>query len=233
MRPAFAALALLLALSAGPSAFAGVKTQIWSVPAGAGPHDVAADPAPDGLVYYTAQRQGALGILDPKTGKVEQLPLGSGSHPHGVIVGPDRAAWITDSGLNAIVRVDPTTRAIKTWPLPKGTPYANLNTATFDKAGVHWFTGQSGFHGRVDPKTDKIEVWESPHGRGPYGIATTPGGDVFYASLAGSHIARINLATGVPEVIRPPTANQGARRVWSDSKNGVWVSEWNSGNLVS
>ena len=48
-----------------------------------------------------------IGILDAKTGKIEEVPLGQGSAPHGVIVGPDGAPWITDSGQNAIVRVEP------------------------------------------------------------------------------------------------------------------------------
>jgi streptogramin lyase len=54
---------------------------------------------------------------------------------------------------------------------------------------------------------------------------------VYYASLAGSHIARVDLATGAATVIEPPTAGQGARRVWSDSKGRIWVSEWNAGQL--
>jgi virginiamycin B lyase len=49
-------------------------------------------------------------------------------------------------------------------------------------------------------------------------ITTTPGGDVYYASLAGNHIARVNLETGEATVIEPPTPNQGARRVWSDRR---------------
>jgi virginiamycin B lyase len=147
-----------------------------------------------------------------------------------VIVGPDGAPWITDSGLNAIVRVDPATREVKRWPLPTSA-YTNLNTATFDKAGRLWFTGQSGYHGRLDPATGKVEVWDSPRGRGPYGIATAANGDVYYASLAGNHIARIDLASGAATVIEPPTPGQGARRVWGDSKGRVWVSEWNSGQV--
>src|SRR5690606_7452081 len=66
---------------------------------------------------------------------------------------------------------------------------------------------------------------------GPYGITTTPTGDVYYASLAGSHIARIDTKTGVATPIDPPTPNQGARRVWSDSKGRIWVSEWNAGQV--
>jgi virginiamycin B lyase len=56
---------------------------------------------PDGGIWYTAQRKGALGYLDPSYGKTELIPLGEGSAPHGVIVGPDGAPWITDGGLNA------------------------------------------------------------------------------------------------------------------------------------
>jgi virginiamycin B lyase len=32
-------------------------------------------------------------------------------------------------------------------------------------------------------------------------------------------------------VLEPPTKDQGARRVWSDSKGRVYVSEWQSGNV--
>lgn len=204
-------------------------TQVYSVTPGSGPHDVA--PGPDGLVWYSAQRQGALGILDPRTGAVRQVPLGPDSSPHGVIQGPDGAAWLTDSGQNAIVRVDPRTDEVKVWKLPADAGYTNLNTAVFDRDGLHWFTGQNGIYGRLDPKTGDMKVWKAPEGRGAYGIATTPDGNVYYVSLAGSHLARINKATGEATVIEPPTANQGARRVWSDSRGDLWVSEFNSGNL--
>ena len=32
-------------------------------------------------------------------------------------------------------------------------------------------------------------------------------------------------------MIEPPTPNQGARRVWSDTQGRIWVSEWNAGQL--
>lgn len=201
----------------------------FAVPDGAGPHDVA--PAPDGTVWYTAQRAGALGRLDPATGKSEHIALGRGSAPHGVIVGPDGAAWVTDSGLNAIVRVDPKTRAVRTFPLPSDAPYANLNTAAFDRQGRLWFTGQSGYHGSLDPASGAMRVWKSPRGRGPYGIAATPAGDIYFVSLAGSYLARVDTATGEATVIDPPTPRQGARRVWSDSKGRLWISEWSSGQV--
>jgi virginiamycin B lyase len=216
-----------LALATKPAPAADVS--YYDVPKGAHPHDVA--PAPDGKVWYTAQHQGALGILDPKTRKVEQVPLGAGASPHGVIVGPDRAAWITESGLNAIVRVDPATKAVKLFPLPRDFPNANLNTATFDRKGILWFTGQNGVYGRVDPATGKVDAWKAPKGRGPYGIATTPSGDVWYASLAGDHIVKIDTVSGDALMIAPPKANVGPRRIWSDSKGLLWVSFWHTGEV--
>ena len=204
--------------------------QEYPVPPGTHPHDVA--PAPDGTVWYTAQHVGALGRLDPATGETRHIPLGSGSAPHGVIVGPDGAPWVTDSGLNAIVRVDPQTEAVQVFPLPGDSGYANLNTAVFDHNGVHWFTGQSGIYGRLDPSTGDMQVFDAPRGRGPYGITVTPDGTIYYASLANSYVGRIDPQTGEATVLEPPTAGQGARRVWSDSQGRVWVSEWDAGQVA-
>ena len=129
------------------------------------------------------------------------------------------------------MRVDATTFEVKRFPLPAGQPNANLNTAVFDKQGRLWFTGQRGIYGRLDPVSGSMQVYEAPQGSGPYGITVTPDGQVYYASLAHSHIARIDPATGQATVINPPTAGQGARRLWSDSRGNIWVSEWNSGQV--
>jgi virginiamycin B lyase len=201
----------------------------YRVPAGSHPHDVA--PARDGGVWYTAQHVGALGHLDPRTGRTRHIALGSGSAPHGVIVGPDGAPWITDGGLNAIVRVDPRTRAVRRFPLPSAGDDANLNTAVFDRRGVLWFTGQSGIYGRLDPRQGEVEVFRAPRGAGPYGITTTADGTVWYASLAGSYLGRIDPDTRRATVIQPPTRGQGARRAWADSAGRVWISEWNAGKV--
>ncbi|HET6596278.1 MAG TPA: hypothetical protein VFG81_11675 [Anaerolineales bacterium] len=214
--------------TAPPSPLA--EIQEYPVPPGTHPHDVA--PSPDGSVWYTAQISGALGKLAPETGETRHIPLGSGSSPHGVIVGPDGAPWITDSGLNAIVRVDPETEEVTKFPLPAESGYANLNTAVFDPNGNLWFTGQNGIYGRLDPSSGEMQVFSAPRGRGPYGITVTPDGTLYYASLAGSYVGRIDPETGEAAELEPPTSNQGARRVWSDSQGRVWVSEWNAGQVA-
>jgi virginiamycin B lyase len=202
--------------------------EFFPVPTGSRPHDVA--PAADGGVWYTAQNRGELGWLDPATGDTIHISLGDGSRPHGVIVDGAGTPWITDGGLNAIVSVDPTTHDVTVYPLPSDRPNANLNTAVFAGEGYLWFTGQSGFYGSLDTVSGEITVYDAPRGRGPYGITITPDGDVYYASLGGSYVGKIE-GDGATTVLEPPNEDQGARRVWSDSAGSIWVSEWNSGSL--
>ena len=91
------------------------------------------------------------------------------------------------------------------------------SAAAFDGAGVLWFTGQTGVYGRLDPRNQEMRVWRDPEGRGPYGIAATPSGEIYYVSLAGSHLARIDRETGaaplrepVLEAAGPTTAPPGS-----------------------
>jgi virginiamycin B lyase len=115
---------------------------------------------------------------------------------------------VTDSGLNAIVKVDHESFELSEYPVP-GTN-ANLNTAAIDPDGVVWFTGQ-----------------------GPYGITVTPAGDVYFASLAGNYLGRIEPDGDSFRVVEldPPTPSQGTRRAWSDSQGVIWTSEWNAGQV--
>jgi virginiamycin B lyase len=225
MTKLFIAISLALAVTAAQAA----QVTFYQLPQKAYPHDVA--PGPDGIVWYSGQRLGILGRFDPKTGTGEQIPLGRSSAPHGVIVAPDGAVWLTDGGQNALVRFEPATRAMKVFPLPANFPHANLNTAVVDKTGTVWFTGQSGVYGRVDPASGKVDAWAAPRGFGPYGITMTPGGEIWYASLAGDHIAHIDRNSGMATVVEPPRKGMGPRRIWSDSKGLLWVSFWNAGGI--
>ncbi len=234
-------LALLLLPAAAAGSLAEAVLKEYPVPSGSHPHDVA--PAPDGRVWYTAQYAGALGWIDPATGAGGQVPLGRGSRPHGVVLGPDGNPWVTDGGLNAVVRVEAATGAVTRFPLPAGSPEADLNTAAFDTRGTLWFTGQRGYYGSVEPESGRVSLFAAPRGAGPYGIAApkppaggpeagAAGGFLYFASLAGGYLGRIDPGTGEVRVLDPPGRNQGTRRVWADSHGVLWVSGWNSGKLL-
>jgi len=223
------ALSAFLSLIVAAGTTRAAEMAFYQLPAGSYPHDVA--PAADGTVWFSGQAQGFAGRFDPKSGRLEKIALGPGAAPHGVIVGPDGNAWLTEGGQNAIARVDAATREVKLFPLPAAFARANLNTLVFDKVGIVWFTGQNGVYGRVDPKSGKVDAWQAPGGAGPYGITVTPAGEVWYASLAGDHIAHIDRASGAATVVEPPRKGVGPRRIWSDSKGLLWVSLWHRGGL--
>ena len=202
------------------------RYQEYTVPTGSHPHDVAV--ARDGTVWYTAQATGELGRLDPATGEIEEIPLGNGSRPHGVVLDGAGTPWITDTGLNAIVKVDPLTLAVTAYKVPQ--PAVGLNTGVV--AGTyHWFTGAAGWYGRTHLGTGRTDVWRAPRGNGPYGITATKDA-VYYASLAGHHVARVDPGDAAATVLDPPVANQGSRRVWADSKGRVWASWWDAGEVA-
>ena len=214
-------LALSLVIVALPAG-AEVTSRVYPLPRGGGaPHDVAV--GADGAVWYTAQRDGKLGRLDPATGKVELVPLGEGAAPHGVIIGPDGAPWVTEGGTNSIVRVDPQTREVKRWPLPESRRWANLNTATFDKRGRVWFTGQSGVYGRLDPATGEMRVWDAPRGRGPYGITVTSTTPPSPAATSRASISRPGRppSSSRPRRTRAHAACGRTARGGSGSVNGI------------
>ena len=143
---------------------------------------------------------------------------------------PDGAPWVTDGGLNAIVRVDPESFEVTHIHCRKGSGYTNLNTAAFDARASSGSPASPASTAGWTPPLAHC-AYSTRRAAAPYGIASTPAGDIYYASLAGSHIARIDTATGEAQTIEPPTPGQGARRVVGLGRR-IWVSEWLSGQLA-
>ena len=198
------------------------------VPKGDFPHDVAAGANRE--VWYAGQKKGIAGRRDPRAARSSD-PARQGSAPHGVIIGPEaplvhrrrperhRARRSRDQGGQGVAAAagahalhQPQHRRLRRQgPHLVHRPERHLRPARPD-------------HGRH-------EGVGRPKGRGPYGITGTPKGDIWFVSLAGSYLANVDLETGAATVYEPPTKDQGARRVWSDSKGRLWISEWNSGNV--
>ena len=118
--------------------------------------------------------------------------------------------WITDGGLNAIVRVDPDTHRGDGVP---AADRAGTRTSTRRRsigAASSGSPGQSGVYGRAR-SDDRRECACSTRRAAPVRTAstTTPAGAVYYASLAGSHIARIDPRPGSATVARAADARPG------------------------
>jgi virginiamycin B lyase len=135
-------------------------------------------------------------------------------------VGPDAAAWVTEGGQNAIARVDPATRAVKLFPPPKERRDANLNTATFDRRGVLWFTGQNGVYGRLDPKSGTGICRET--GRNPTLVDDTDA--VWVSDWGANAILRFDPKTEKFEAL-PLRDSYASVREFAGRKGEVWGAE--------
>ncbi len=201
----------------------------FDVPGVEGVYGLAA--AQDGAIWLSGSRNGTLARFDPRSGETKPIALGEAAKPRRVLSGPDGAIWLTDPGRDALLRVEPADGKVETIALPDERKGADLDCAVFDGDGLLWFTGQAGIVGRLDPKTGKIEVRDAPKGRGAAGIAVSPSGELWFASVAGNYVARINRESFEIQPAGLPKEDQGPRDLSSDSKNRLWVAESQSGNV--
>ena len=224
-----AAIAALSVLSGAPAS--ALETKIYDLPAGVSASSVAG--APNGKIWFTSARPGALGTLDPATGQVTSLPLGEKSGPSGLTTDKAGNAWIADGGQNAILSVDAKTNAIKTFPMPQDLGRVNLNTIVFDRDGVLWFSGNgaNGLYGRLTPATGEIKTWKVPQGRGAQGITVTSDNEIWYVSVASSFIAHVDRATGESQIVPTTEPAIEPHIIAGDSKGNLWVDLWTSGTL--
>ena len=79
--PWFASALASAALTIGSAQAQPPSFGTFAVPTGSAPHDVA--PAPDGAVWNTAQAQGSVGRLDPRSGRIDKIPLGAARRDRG------------------------------------------------------------------------------------------------------------------------------------------------------
>jgi len=122
----------------------------------------------------------ASGLLATQGGTGERKPTPDGSRlsgtplngPRAVDFGPDGAAWLALREGNQIVRVDPGGNTVRR------------------VAG----TGVSGFSGNGGPS---LEATLS----GPKGISVGPDGNVYFADTESHSVRRINIRTGVMELV--------------------------------
>ncbi len=207
-----------------------INIEAFQVPPGFRPHDVA--PAIDGRVWYTGQNKGVMGLMDSKTGDVvvntawPRLP-------------PPRG-HCRCSGRRLDHRRRPKRHRQSRWRDNGG---GRLSTARrhrlrqLEHSGFRW---QRRFvvHRAIG------HLWPlRPGNRGHGGVFRAPGPGtvrhhrhagrrIYFASLAGSYVGKVDITTGAVTVLQPPTRNQGARRVWSDSHGNIWVAEWNAGQVA-
>jgi len=144
------------------------------------PHTAVFDAS--GVLWFTAQGGNAVGRLDTRTGKIELKKVQTESAlPYGIQIDSKGVPFFCELGTNKMGKIDPKTMEITEYKLPEGTRPRRLAIAADDRIYFSDFKG--GNLGRLDPVSGSVKMWPSPggHNSGPYGIAITPDGKVWYS----------------------------------------------------
>jgi virginiamycin B lyase len=168
------------------------------------------------------------------------------TEPHDVVLDSEGNAWYSDFGELFISKFDPKTLKLTEYPTKKFKPDApegNLSLA-FDKNGKLWFdTMYQGALGSIDPKTDEMKFYplaaEYNDNRVQLnfaGLRHDVDGKVWTKSVGTQDIFRLDLATNTWEKFHPTSALPAGHRysmyqVISDSKNNLWMAEFQEGYL--
>ena len=189
--------------------------------------------APDGTIWFNGQRNGTLGRLDPRDGSYKLINLGPGAAPARRHHRPRRRAL--DHRRRAErhrprrsrrPQGDAVQAAGKARPTPTSTPACSTRAASTGSPARAASTAGS----IRSPATCRSGTRRAA--AAPYGITLTPQGRrlVRLARRQPHRQDRSRDRQRARSSSRRRT-DQGARRIWSDSKGRLWVSEWNSGNV--
>jgi virginiamycin B lyase len=168
------------------------------------------------------------------------------TEPHDVVLGKDGSIWYTDFGEMFISKFDPKTLKLTEYPIKRFKPDApvGLLSLEYDKEGKLWFdTMYQGALGNLDPQTGELKYyplasqWNDERVQLNFvGLRHDVDGKVWTKSVGTQDIFRLDIASGQWEKFHPTDALPATRRygiyqVLSDSKNNLWMAEFDEGHL--
>ena len=168
------------------------------------------------------------------------------TEPHDVVVDKDGNVWYSDFGELFISKFDPKTLKLTEYPTKKFKPDApegNLSLE-FDHNGTLWFdTMYQGALGTLDPKTGETKFyplaaeWNDNRVQLNFvGLRHDVDGKVWTKSVGTQDIFRLDIASNTWEKFHPTSELPAGHhytmyQVISDSKNNLWMAEFQEGYL--
>jgi streptogramin lyase len=168
------------------------------------------------------------------------------TEPHDVVLDKDGNVWYSDFGELFISKFDPKTLKLTEYPTKKFKPDApegNLSLE-FDRNGTLWFdTMYQGALGTLDPKTGETKFyplaaqWNDNRVQLNFvGLRHDVDGKVWTKSVGTQDIFRLDIASNTWEKFHPTSElpaghHYSMYQVISDSKNNLWMAEFQEGYL--
>lgn len=181
------------------------KIREYPLPTGAGaPWGMAL--GRDGKIWFSEESSGKVGRLDPATGRIVEYALPTPhSQPQGIVLGSDGAIWGTEAGGNKVFRMTMNGRAREfAIPTANSVPVA----ITRGRDGYLWVSELEGGKLLRVSKDGRMREFPLPRGARPYGLASAPDGNVWFADRGRS---RIGVITPAGRVFEYPLSTPNAQ----------------------
>jgi virginiamycin B lyase len=198
------------------------------------PHTITFDPK-SGIAWFTAQNSNTVGRFEPATGKFRLWKTGERSRPYGIVLDSKGRPWFDLFGTNKIGTVDPQTLELKTYALPNDTTRPRRIAITSDDR-IYYGDYTRGYLGHLDPKTGKVEEFQSPGGpeSKPYAIDVTADGAVWYVETGDetkNMLVRFNPETKKFQTWAIPGGGGTVRNMEIDKQGNLWLAESGVGRI--
>ena len=192
----------------------------------------------DGRIFFTVQAGNFIGSLDPKAPdgaiKLVESPTAN-SRPYGVRLDSKGVPYFDLFNSNKIASADPKTLIIREYPLPD--PKARPRRIAVARDDTVWYGDYArGFLGHLDPKTGKVEEFQSPGGpeSKPYAIDVTADGAVWYVETGDetkNMLVRFNPETKKFQTWAIPGGGGTVRNMEIDKQGNLWLAESGVGRI--
>jgi len=200
---------------------------------GTNPHNCIVDAK--GMVWYSGNRNGTIGKLDPNTGTLTRYPIPDSTvrDPHTMIFDQKGNIWFTAQQSNTIGHFDVKTekfRLVKP-PLPEGRRSTNPYGIVIDSKGRPWINlFATNMIATVDPASFQLTTYPLAHeNTRNRRIAITSDDKVFYVDYARGYLGKFDPATKkVTEWLLPGGEKSLPYGMTSDDQDRIWVAETGS-----
>jgi virginiamycin B lyase len=192
----------------------------------------------DGRIFFTVQAGNFIGSLDPQAPggaiKLVESPTVN-SRPYGVRLDSKGVPYFDEFNSNKIASADPKTLVIREYPLPAaGARPRRIAVARDDTV---WYGDYArGYLGHLDPRTGKVEEFQSPGGADskPYAIDVTADGAVWYVETGDETkniLVRFNPETKKFLTWPIPGGGGTVRNMEIDKQGNLWLAESGVGRI--
>lgn len=199
--------------------------------------------ARDGIAWFSAESDDALGRFDFRTGKAGEIHLRPGSAPYAVVPhsgsGVQSTIYFTSEKGGFIGEFDPATRDVREFRMPGAR--LRIRDLSFDPNGTIWFTvlkadlpgyPQGGEIGRLNLFSSEITLTNVPtKSANPFSLAINSEGIPFFTELDSARLGSIDPVTKKITEFTLPNPAIGAANLTITSDDAIWYTDRARGYL--